>query len=551
MLAVFNRFIERFIERFIGQFIGRVLRDPRKRQDMKQIALAALVCWVHGCASLERGPAEHSPPVALRWAHASGTDHDEHWTDVAVHQGSLFLLSHLGEGEGVCVRVDAATGKVVWRRKLPKEYVYGLAPQSGSEHVLLYAAGFDAYGEPPSLMALDSKDGRVRWRSDVKGNVRGVACVDGRLLCAVHVQEAKTVSLHLVCVSPRDGKTLWTREVFDRGTDTVIGHGGIVAANGRGICLFADMDRIPVLSPADGALFGVLSTENTWGVDLWRDCIVHVTPDKLRVLSLKPGLPAIREVRFGGTFAWVGDTSIFSKAEVRVCGDLAVVFGSRNLAAPHTFASDWPELDEYEPDLLAPLIVAVNVRTGRCVWRKELPVATGHRPVCLQMNAKRIICGFDSSGEVVAWEPLTGRPLWRRRLPVSSIIPQDRGDRRVVPWKTPYQMQQAAWAAAGDYIAACDDTGYRAFVIDAATGKRVFDSLLSEQREMNMRTGHDHDGKGVHGGMYTDYRLFAPIENRFISTKTGLYWVSRNHVFGLAAAPEKRADGSKSGTGGQ
>lgn len=106
---------------------------------------------------------------------------------------------------GAVMCVDAATGQEAWRYDTPKSVHTALAADART----VYAACRDGY-----LYALDRKTGKMRWKRSLGSALAAGPAVasyaGGALTLAVYAVSQEGL---VACVSPIDGKVLWTRDL--------------------------------------------------------------------------------------------------------------------------------------------------------------------------------------------------------------------------------------------------------------------------------------------------------------------------------------------------
>ncbi len=148
----------------------------------------------------------------------------------ALQGGALYAAS----GGGVLVRIDAATGREVWRRDLG-------VPISGGVGV---GAGLVVVGTSTGLVIALGEDGSERWRAVVSSEVRGAPLVHDDLV-AVRTVDARIAGL--------DGRTGERRWVFQRAALPLIVR-GYSALGMSGPTLFAGLagGRVVALAALNG-----------------------------------------------------------------------------------------------------------------------------------------------------------------------------------------------------------------------------------------------------------------------------------------------------------
>ena len=162
---------------------------------------------------------------------------------VAVVNNRIRKLVGVGQKSGIYHALDAATGQIVWQRRVSPGSVGGLAGiQWGTswDGERIYVATHDA--QPGTLFALNPANGQVLWSKPNPAN--GCDGKPGRPQCRLALPAATSTipgivfqgswDGHLRAHDARNGNILWQYDTYRTymGTNGVMGQGGTISGAG-------------------------------------------------------------------------------------------------------------------------------------------------------------------------------------------------------------------------------------------------------------------------------------------------------------------------------
>lgn len=322
------------------------------------------------------------------WQTSVGRGSDERGRLVSapvVADGKVFAMD---AGAGLTA-VDAATGRRVWQVDLVPEG----EDEGGAGGGVAYADGVlvaaTGYAE---VLALDPKDGAIKWRQRVSAPVRSAPTIaDGRVFAISIDNRAHALSL-------ADGDVLWS-------------HAGLNEVAGLlGSASPAVSDGVVVVPYSSGEVYA-LRADN--GSVLWIDSMAALArTDAVARLTDIRALPVMRD----GRVYVVGNSNMSAAIDVR-SGRRAWDVGTGGLQTP------WLAGDVLFVLAHGPRLVALQAQTGKAYWVTDLPRWNDpedeegrilwHGPVLAGGN----LVLANSEGELVLVSPADGSILARRDLP--------------------------------------------------------------------------------------------------------------------------------------
>jgi outer membrane protein assembly factor BamB len=171
-------------------------------------------------------------PVRTLWQAAIGPAGRMAFSPAAAG-GSVYAAAQ----DGTVVRLDAASGKPVWRIRLDRALSGGV----GADPSLVVV------GTPQGeVIAVDAADGRVRWRARASSEVLAPAVITGDIVVV------RSSDSRLFAFDARDGKRRW---VYQRSAPSlgVRGPSGLVATRGLVLAGFAGGKLVAIVL-ANGAV---------------------------------------------------------------------------------------------------------------------------------------------------------------------------------------------------------------------------------------------------------------------------------------------------------
>jgi outer membrane protein assembly factor BamB len=194
----------------------------------------ALVVALAGCSSSivisDLPPMGKAVSRSAAWQVRLGGSRLATFLEPAVQGGAVYAAS----AAGVVVRIDAASGREVWRRDLGVTISGGVGT----------GAGLVVVGTSTGLVIALGEDGSERWRAAVSSEVRGAPLVHDDLV-AVRTVDARIAGL--------DGRTGERRWVFQRAALPLVVRGYSALAM-SGPTLFAGLagGRVAALASVNG-----------------------------------------------------------------------------------------------------------------------------------------------------------------------------------------------------------------------------------------------------------------------------------------------------------
>lgn len=309
-----------------------------------------------------------------------------------IAEGKVFTV----DASSMVSAFDANSGKRLWTAELTPEdtsEVYtsgGLAYEDGQ---IFAATGF------AQVVALNAGSGRIAWRQNVSGPMRGAPTVRGGRVFAV------TVDNQTHALSAEDGSVLWVHSGIAEVT-------GLLAGNSPAV------DGNTVVVPyTSGELFA-LKVE-TGGV-LWQDSLITVRrTENVGALMDIRGRPAIDH----------GRVYAIGNGDLLVCIDMRTGrrLWEREIGGVQ---SPWVAGDYLFVITNNNEVVALEAKTGRIVWVTQMqswekPTEREGRIIWVGpvLASDRLIVG-SSDGKLVSLSPYTGDMLGWDEAPTGiSIAP--------------------------------------------------------------------------------------------------------------------------------
>ena len=216
---------------------------------MRLMALMLSLLMLSGCSWMKfwesdedkaLAPAElvdFEPEVRIRkqWSTGAGDGQDPLYANLV--PAMLGNTIYAADDEGRVYAVDTSNGKVRWKQDLDRQLSGGVGV--GGNLVL----GGDLRG---ALYALDASSGNLLWRKKVKGEILSAPSANDNLVVV------QTLDSRLLALNPANGETLWQYNT-DVPTLTLRGVSSPILTSSVVIAGFAN-GKIVALEPGNGAL---------------------------------------------------------------------------------------------------------------------------------------------------------------------------------------------------------------------------------------------------------------------------------------------------------
>jgi outer membrane protein assembly factor BamB len=313
--------------------------------------------------------------VAWRRSIGVGTTRRGHVTSPPVIvDGRIYTL----DGEGGVQATDAATGAEVWRDQFAprrgrdqEAFGGGLAYADGT---LYLTSGYRF------VVAMDARNGDVKWRYDTTVPVHGAPNVADGKLYAVDVND------QLMAFDTATGKLDWTYQALQEPARMLEASSPAVSGE-------------VVVSPFASGEVVALSTTN--GQQLWEDT--------LSLTSRNSALSEIRDIA-GRPLIYRGDVIAGSHSGVLAAIDLHT--GQRRWSVPiATISSPWAAGDVVYATDQGGKVVCIARDSGQVYWIKDLNAGVKKKQRAIYsgpvLAANRLLV-VDSLGTLVALNPKTG-----------------------------------------------------------------------------------------------------------------------------------------------
>ncbi|RZI46504.1 PQQ-binding-like beta-propeller repeat protein [Candidatus Finniella inopinata] len=214
----------------------------------------------------------------LQWQTSMGrgvTDYQRLLSGIVIAQNVVYAID--SAGTVTALSLNEKQPKILWQQSTEAEHITGDALGGGvaTEGGKVFVTSSFA-----EVLALDSKDGKILWRSSASGPIRSApTCKDGRVFVT-------TISNETIAYDANTGKQLWT-------------HAGITEqASLLGGASPAVSDNVVIVAYSSGEIYA-LQAEN--GQVLWSDTLTSAV--RIDTVSSIPHIHAAPVVEGGKVFA--------------------------------------------------------------------------------------------------------------------------------------------------------------------------------------------------------------------------------------------------------
>ena len=317
-----------------------------------------------------------------------------------------------GERE-VVICLNAASGKTMW------EYPYASQPAKG--HLPEYGNGPNAtplltgdrlytIGVAGVMHCLDSRTGKVLWKHDLWEEFEGNLIVFGYSSSPIAYKNSVIAlvggkNASIVAFDKKDGHVLWKNLDFKNSFSTPL----IMKIHGEDQLVTFMTTEVIGVDPDTGQLKWQYPSINEWKQNI---CMpVLADDDLLFISSLKAGTHGLKILKNNGDFTV---EEIWSTSKVEFMYISFVRFGDY-IYGSSGFRS-------------APIMSALNVRTGKIAWRKRgfaqaNMVGVGNRVIMLDEEGNLILATPTPEGLTVHSQvKLLRNPAWTAPTIVGKTI---------------------------------------------------------------------------------------------------------------------------------